>query len=87
MIILSHIGITAIASQKEIKFNISYLVVDKQGQEIIFSEKPSRLEDGTWIIKDSEWDDEFRILPTGTIEKMIGKTLSWDNDVYEMSGE
>ena len=59
-----------------------YLAVDKIGVEVIFQDKPSRVAN-TWCV------DGFRIedrvyLSDGTIKKLIGKDLTWEDEPVEI---
>ncbi len=68
----------------------SYLCVDKDGDEGLYSDKPIRHTyqgiEQMWSVHNSE--NGFLIsLPTGTIAKMIGKILSWDDEPYELIAE
>lgn len=64
-----------------------YFFVDKDGTEGCANERPFR--------KYSEWSgwkdvygEECNIttLPKGTIEKLIGKKLTWEDEPYHYSG-
>ena len=90
---------------------MTYLAVDKNGNEAVFKRKPKRMK------RTNKWDDEVRkfvcvgrlypdgngyeynetqgsmqnikkktksILPKGSIEKLIGKKLTWTDDPYKM---
>lgn len=61
-----------------------YLAVDKDGTEVIFDDKPVR---GTNNIKDNcnQWalnsvTSNYIVLPKGSIEKLIDRTLTWDDE-------
>lgn len=56
---------------------MAWLAVDKNGDEYIYSERPQR-EDGYFI----EEDNIF--LPKGSIEKLIGKQLTWEDEPFEL---
>ena len=59
--------------------DMAYLCVDKDGTELKFSKKPRRLRDTLWIqIPDGDG------LPDGTIEKLIGRPLTWADEPYEL---
>ena len=58
-----------------------YLTVDKDGEENLWDFLPIRNEDGEY------WApiDKFTInatMPTGSIESLIDKRLTWDDDPY-----
>ena len=50
-----------------------YLVVDKRGTEIAFSNEPKRDEFGEWNLVSGSYIE----LPYGSIEKLTGKHISW----------
>lgn len=69
---------------------MAWLAVNKNGQEMIFPNKPIRYR--------NEWSDEHDIfiegeygivemeikLPSGTIEKIIGRPLTWNDEPVEI---
>ena len=70
----------------------TYLAIAKNGCELIFQpedeEVPYRTglgtsdEISTWR---NRWvDDPIIELPKGTIEKLIGKSLTWDDEPFEL---
>ena len=65
-----------------------YFFVDEDGTEGCANEKPIR-ESGDWVgWEDSDgYESEIVILPKGTIEKVIGKVLTWEDEPYEYYGE
>jgi hypothetical protein len=59
----------------------TYVAVDKNGDEWIYDKKPKRY-----------FDNQFALpaganvpLPIGTIEKLIGRTLTWDDDPVKIN--
>lgn len=64
-----------------------WLAVDKDSTESIYEEKPIRRlkEWECTTFGESEWQEftQYVKLPTGTIEKLIGKSLTWDDNPYE----
>lgn len=56
---------------------MAYLAVDSDGSEWIFESKPEK--DNVW----STWDN-FVELPYGSIEKLIGKKLTWEHEPVEI---
>ncbi len=58
---------------------MAYLVVDKDGSEVIFSYPPKRGEE-EWLNDPRIDNSDFVILPKGSIKKLIDKELSWDNE-------
>ena len=63
---------------------MAYLCVDRSG-EYIADERPTR----GWF-EWHEWRDVYGesctliSLPTGTIKKLIGKEMTWEDEPYEM---
>ena len=60
---------------------MAWLAVDLDKKECIFSEKPYRMYDTTWVIIE---DSYFVDLPFGTIEKLIGKKMTWEDEPVEI---
>ena len=64
-----------------------YFFVDKDGTEGCANESPNR-NFNEWI----GWEDVYgesctiTTLPNGTIEKVIGKKLTWEDEPYLYSG-
>lgn len=58
---------------------MTWLAVDKNGDETLFDLKPKRGKDGGWIPKSG-----YRPLHDGTIEDLIGRKLTWDNEPVEL---
>lgn len=69
---------------------MTYVAVDKNGTEAIFQSEPERdyypAEDiHFWQSADDDSNDNLRIeLPSGSIEKLIGRTLTWDDEPVEL---
>ena len=71
---------------------MAWLAVNKSGMESIFHNKPTRIENGIW--QDAEYyalmahnaDDEDGsiILPKGSIKKLIGKELTWEDEAVDL---
>lgn len=57
---------------------MAWLAIDKSGTECIFNNKPSRSQFGTWRIS------PHIILPDGSIKKLIGRDLTWDDDPVQI---
>ena len=58
---------------------MAWICVDKDGTELKFSKKPRRWRDTGWVqIPDGEE------LSDGTIEKLIGRPLTWSDEPYEL---
>lgn len=65
---------------------MAWLTVDKDGTEIVWDYRPLRNKfRGIWQAPYSDEDTYLHVeLPKGSIEKLIGKTLSWEDEPYEM---
>lgn len=71
---------------------MAYLAVDEDGTEIIFRDKPLKYNKlpGIWHPLEAKWfpqnpNHEFYVvLPKGTIEKLIGKTLTFEDGTVEL---
>jgi hypothetical protein len=63
---------------------MAWLVVNKNNQEVVFSTKPFlHLEYGIW--NDGYPSHSFgTFLPKGSIEKLIGHKLSWNDEPVEL---
>lgn len=64
---------------------MAWVAVDKDRTETIFTDKPCRMYDD---VEDCEyWDttsEMFVVLPKGTIKKLIGRDLTWENEPVEL---
>ena len=56
---------------------MAWLCVDKDGTEVVCAAQPIRLSIGMWSAKNM--NDEVE-LPIGSIEKLIGRTISWEDE-------
>lgn len=65
---------------------MAYLCVDKDGTELIFKEKPYSDNYGSfWSCSYYVTRDNFAIeLPHGSIAKLIGRELTWEDEPYEL---
>ena len=65
---------------------MSVLVVDKDGTELVWSYCPLRNKHrGRWERPYSdEGDYQCVELPNGSIEKLIGKSMTWADEPYQM---
>jgi len=62
---------------------MAWLAVDMDGTEYIYAEKPQRLTD-IWQASDA-YDDSLVLLPSGSVEKLVGKKMTWDNEPIEVN--
>lgn len=59
---------------------MAWVAVDKDKTESIFPDKPQRI-----FSRDLYWKAIGGILlPEGSIKKLIGKELSWDDEPFEL---
>lgn len=61
---------------------MAWVAVDKEGTEYIYEDKPSRISACCWY-------SVFGLvrIPKGSIKKLIGKELSWDDEPVELKEE
>lgn len=69
-------------------WNNSWLAVNKSGKEYIYLEKPEKKQFTDWRGNLQEyWDDgnDYSIpIPKGTIEKLTGRKITWDDEPIEL---
>jgi len=72
---------------------MTYLAVQKNGTEVMFSRKPYRenVEGNKWHWTDAEYKCKclYRettkiVLPKGSIKKLIGKNLEWEDEAVKL---
>lgn len=66
-----------------------WVAVDKDGTELVFSEKkPERGKDKwgpqSWDFRNDYAFYDFVILPHGSIKKLIGRELKWEDNPVEL---
>lgn len=69
---------------------VCWLAVDKNGDEYIYEKKPLRSACGYWKIQPHEYEDRLSDtieLPKGSIKKLIGRGLSWEDSPVELKEE
>lgn len=71
---------------------MAYLVVDKDGTESIHEKEPMRVADSFWDTSNDYKDNLERLpcdifLPKGTIKKIIGKNLTWEDEPFKLPDE
>lgn len=64
---------------------MAQVAVNKYNREYIYEEKPKRYYYGVWSQANLAYD--VIELPKGSIKKLIGKELSWDNESIELKEE
>ena len=60
---------------------MAWLACDRDGEEFIYDEKPVK-DDNTWYCK--YWDGNFVSLHKGSIKKLIGRDLKWEDNPVEL---
>ena len=69
---------------------MAWLAVHKNGKEGIFSHKPTRVKElDVWYDGEEEgifYDSEIS-LPKGSIKKLIGRDLTWEDNPVELEEE
>lgn len=60
---------------------MAYLAVDKDGTEAIYEDKPFR-QGGCWRLY---YEEDYVVLPKGTIKKLIGRELTWEDDAVALT--
>lgn len=67
---------------------MAYVAVDEDGTEAVFEKKPFRGKKqwGTpsWDVYDDNAFYDFVVLPKGTIKKIIGRELSWQEEPIKL---
>lgn len=64
---------------------MAWLCTDKDGMECIFEDKPHRFRNFVWAKSDN--DTTWCPLPCGSIKKLIGYELTWENEPVELKDE
>ena len=63
---------------------MAWVCVDEDGQEAVFETKPYReFKYNEWF-RESLYSDEMVRFKKGTIEKIIGRVLTWDDEPVEI---
>ena len=63
---------------------MAWIAVDRNGSEVMFNLYPER-EKYFWYTYDDPYGRIF--LPHGTIKKLIGRDLTWENEPIELREE
>lgn len=63
---------------------MAWVAVDEDGTEAGYEDKPVRAS-GSW--ETSEQYSRYIDIPKGSIEKLIGKKLTWEDEPVELEGE
>jgi hypothetical protein len=66
---------------------MAWLAVDEDGSEYIYVIKPFRNPEGVWdFVLSHGWETLFE-LPKGSIRKLIGRELTWDDEPLELKDD
>lgn len=65
---------------------MSYVAVDKDGEELVYSTKPFKVEDRNfWVsLAEKTTPAMYVSLPKGSIKKLIGRDLTWNDEPVEL---
>ena len=66
---------------------MAYVAVDKNEEEWIYSYKPVRCHEYKRWQPEMQYGYHSIELPKGTIEKLIGKKLTWEDEPVELKEE
>lgn len=69
---------------------MAWVATDKNGEKYLYEEKPYRGYSCIWIAtfrEDKDRNTDFIELPKGSIKKLIGRELSWNNEPVELKEE
>lgn len=71
---------------------MAWVAVDSLNQELIFRNEPFRDIDTDYMVTYHGWFDEIRNswgieLPKGSIKKLTGKDLTWEDEPVELKEE
>ena len=63
---------------------MAWIAVDEDGSEWVYECEPVRnkYDRGIWVCEDMI--DNLVLIPKGTIKKLIGRDLTWDNEAVEI---
>lgn len=61
---------------------MAWVAVDDQGYETIHEYIPTRTDDWYWRSEES-----YVFIPSGSIEKLIGRKLTWSDEPVELKEE
>ena len=67
--------------------DMAWVATDYNGTEAVFTNEPERIIYGTDFL-DNEWYDRHGMyvnLPSGSIEKLIGRKLTWEDEPVELN--
>ena len=60
-----------------------WVAVDKKDEELAYHDEPVRRNDwNTWV---GDYDDTGVVMPTGSIERLLGRKLTWEDEPVEIT--
>ena len=65
---------------------MSWVAVDSYNKELIFFRKPRRIY-GFWVDANESSGDTEIPLPKGSIKKLIGRELTWEDEPVKLTEE
>ena len=67
---------------------MAWVTCSKDGEETIYEVKPYKYND-EWVPRKDGWDREYKYmsLPHGSIKKLIGRELTWQDEPVELKEE
>lgn len=60
---------------------MAWVAVDKDGSECVYQDKPIRKNE---LFDRREYESELVLLPKGSIKKLIGRELTWEDEPVEL---
>lgn len=68
---------------------MAWLAVDRDGTEVMFDKQPVRSESvfEEWVNSVENFGKRFMSLPSGSIAKLIGRPLTWDDEPVELKDQ
>lgn len=64
---------------------MAWVAADCDGSECMFASKPIRFKGRKyWVVDDNKYLIDQIVLPKGSIKKLIGRELSWNDEPVEL---
>jgi hypothetical protein len=65
---------------------MAWLAVNKDGQELIFEDQPQRNSESFWFVDAGIFNSRDCVgLPKGTIKKILGYSMKWEDEPIEIT--
>lgn len=61
---------------------MAWVWVGKSGNELLCSGKPTRYKESSWMMNPIY--NDCVVIPKGSIKKLIGRELKWEDDCVEL---